>query len=659
MYILKSAKVLGLLICLFVSQSIFANDTTYLNRLQAFRDTALLSTNDLDIIGIQAYENGVVDTNLINTILQNVNGSTFDFRLVQLVRVLFLTNGDYDNLIYPAVDTLPFWLTKYDTIRGYWSENHTIMWMSSDWLLHEKYGRTVEPSLRQRLVHYLNLKIKYGFYEYYSPTYATYCFSGLINLADFAQDPQIKNLATQAAGKLLEDILLMTNDKGVMIAVAGRAYPGNYEGAYSRGHSDLIWMLTGMGEVPRGSNHIGMFLSTSALEVENIVATWKPTLDTTYYHGHSIDSSLIINSVLTPLDKVISQWSSGLYFHPRVAFESASLIIDSALWHHVDFEEFAPFELLSATDIASVASDLSAISMSSVNCGLQVSVFKHNSVMLTTLNDFWKGKVGYQQYPIMANVGTTAVYTASGTVKSNWTQRSPNHANDHMPYIGQSSNVALIMYRPEPNNILMKSSDVGLHFKDADFDEIRNDSTWVLGRQENGYVAVRRPCDGLINNVRGCSNGRGQTWVIVVGDSSMYGSFSNFETLITQSQFNEEWYYDSLNEQSVYYASVSFDTTDIEYAWRVDSLINSVNELPALGSFKLYPNPTQSEVTIELESSQPATIAVYNMVGQLMYNVQTEVGSHLIATSVWPQGLYMIQIEQDGQRYMQKLMKTN
>ncbi len=660
MFLINYFKVFCLFAGLVFCQSVFANDTIYENRRQAYIDTALKETNEIDLIAIQAYNSGVVDTNLIRNILNRItNGSTFDFQLVKLVRVLMLTNGQYDNMILPALDTVPFWLTKSDTIRGYWSENHTIMWMSSDWLLHEKYNRPIDTALRQRLVHYLNLKLKYGFYEFYSPTYAPYTFSGLINLSDFAQDPQIKDLATKAAVKLLRDLLRMTNDRGVMFAVAGRSYVEKYEKAYGQNHSSLIYLLTGVGEVPRGTSHSGSFLCTSPLEVDSIVSSWTSKLDTTYYNGHSIDTSLAINSVLRPLDKIISQWSSGMYFHPKVAYESANLVIDSNLWRHVDFEPFRPFEIFNASDVEIIATNLSVISSSTVICGAEISIFKNDGVTLTSLYDFWKGKAGFQQYPIMANIVNTAVYPGSGSIKQDWSDRNSDNANEHLPMVSQSSNVALVMYRPEPGNILLKTKDVGLHFTDADFDEIRTDSLWLLGRVEDSYVAVRRPCDSLINGIRACSNERGQSWVIIVGDSGMYGGFTNFQNLVTQSQFSETWYFDSINEQSVYYASVSFDTIDIDYAWRVDSLISSIKEVVSIGGFKLYPNPTQNEVTIELDNNQPATIAVYSMVGKLMYSVKTEDALQRIATDAWPEGLYVIQIEQNGERFVQKLMKAN
>src|SRR5690606_19378484 len=103
-----------------------------------------------------------------------------------------------------------------------------------------------------------------GFYEFFSSTYAPYAFSGLVNLADFSQDVQIKNLATQAAQKLLSDILLLTNDKGVFYPVAGRNYPGRYITPYHQNINNVIYLLTGFGEAPQGgASAAGPFLATS------------------------------------------------------------------------------------------------------------------------------------------------------------------------------------------------------------------------------------------------------------------------------------------------------------------------------------------------------------------------------------------------------------
>ncbi len=645
--------------CLFISQSLLANDTIYEQRRLAYINNSL-NTNNNDVMTIQAYANGAADTALINELTDAISAqTTSDFALVKLVRVLFLTNGTHDSLIIPAIQNIPYWLTKGDTTRGYWSENHMIMWMSCNYLLKEKYGFAADTALETRLKHYLNLKIKYGYYEFFSSVYAPYTLSGLLNLADFAQDAQIKSLATQAAVRLLRDLLLVTNDKGVMFAVAGRNYYSKYDRPYDQNHNNLIYLLTGMGNVPTRASHAGGFLATSTLQVDSIISSWKPLIDTTYFIGHSLDSGLILNSSQRPLDKTIFTWSSGGYFHPTVAFQSAELLTDSMIWFHTDFEPFRIFSTFSPQAVLELSESVPAVSMSTVISGQQVSIFKQNQVTLTSLQDFWPGKVSYQQYPCVANVGTTAVYTASGIPKPNWDDRNGNNSNDHLPYITQEKNVALLMYRPEPNNILLKSTDVALHFQDADFDEVRNDSLWLLGREGNGYVAVRRSCVGEINNVRACAAAEGQSWVIVVGDSSMYGTFDNFEDIILQSQFSEEWYNDSTTNQRVYYASVTVDGVELEYAWGrgLPSGIEGVGENNT--NFKVYPNPTDNVVNIAFENplGLQTNIQVTNMLGQVMHTAAIEGTQLQVQTQDWPNGVYLIMVEQQGTKSVERLVK--
>jgi len=77
--------------------------------------------------------------------------------------------------------------------------------MSSAWLLHEKFNWNIsDPTLHKRLLHFLTLKVNYGFYEFFSPTYFPYLLSGLLNLADFSKDEHIKSLAEQAAQRLIK-----------------------------------------------------------------------------------------------------------------------------------------------------------------------------------------------------------------------------------------------------------------------------------------------------------------------------------------------------------------------------------------------------------------------------------------------------------------------
>ncbi len=660
----RSLAVTFFMCCLNFMQPLLANNAIYEQRRTAYIDTALANFGD-DGITLQAYRHVPVDSAAMYSLLAGLQArTTADFAIVKLVRVMFLDTGKYDSIIMPVLNDIPFWLTKSDTTRGYWSENHMIQWMSSDWLLHEKFGKAIDANLDTRLRHYLRLKIQFGYYEFFSSVDAPYSLSGLLNLADFSQDQEIKTLATLAAQRLLKEMLMLTNDKGVFYPVAGRNYYGKYATPYGQNHNNLIYLLTGLGEAPTSNSHAGGFLASSTIPVDTIINSFTSDLNITYPIGHSLDTGFIINSGLSQLDRVLFQWSSGAYFHPQVAAETAQLLIDSNLWQHVDFEPFRQFSTFSVPTIVNIANELSVASKSSLNVKEDVVIYKHKSITLASVKDFWKGKVGFQQYPCMANVGTTPVYTGSGVIDPDWDNRSANNANENLPYVAQTKNLALLMYRPEPKSEFLpfKNDEVALHFRTADFDEVAQDSMWLLGRQQQSYVAVRRHCLDTVNSVPGCLMSNGQAWAIMVGDSSLYGSFTNFKNVIHNSQFEERWYIDTTNSKSMYYAKVVVDTVTIDYTWAVDTTIaTGINNLDAYAQFGVYPNPAGNAVNIDLTafSNQPAILTATNMMGQQVYRERIVAnGIKLINTAEWNEGLYLLAVETGTGKKVSKLTIT-
>ena len=591
-------------------------------RRTAYIDHALNNVN-ADALSIQAARGIPVNQSELSTILANVSSrSTADFDIIKLIRILMFSHGEYDSQILPVLAPLPFWLEANEDNREYWSENHMIMWMASDWLLHEKYGKIVDSTLDKRLRHYLKLKIRYGFYEFNSTTYAPYCLTGLLNLADFSQDAEIKSLATQASQKLLkEELLLLTNNKGVLFPTAGRNYPGKYENAYGQNHNNLIYMLTGLGQVENGTSHAGAFLATTTVPVDDVISSWQSKLDTVYTQGHTLQDGINnINNTMSVKDKVIFQWSSGAYFHPDVAQSTFQLLKDLNLWGHFEFADFRQFSFLPSNLASGVAEIASPISKSS---GID------------------------------------------------WDNRPSHNANSHLPYVKQKSNLALVMYRPEKGLALFGYKDaklsVALHWQDDKFDEIRESGNWLLGREGDGYVAVRRHSTGYINGVRADDKPDGQTWVFMVGNSDMYGSFDNFEQKIQEAQYQEKWYFDLPTFSWVYYAKIVVDGKTIEYAWsgdilsgptRTTGIRNSTSDTKEL---TVYPNPAQDNITMDFSSMifKPATIKVENILGQEVYNENMErvfERDKMLNTSKWPEGMYLISVECEQQLYSQKII---
>ncbi len=653
----------SILLCFFIFKNGYANNPVYTQRQADYITTSIANgTSENNIL--KAKLGLPLDTTELNDILQGIStGTTSDFDIIKLIRILYFTNGVYDAQILPVLNSVPYWINKGDTVRNYWSENHMIMWMSSDWLLHEKYGRAIDNTLDARLRHYLELKVTYGFYEFFSTVYAPYALSGLLNLADFAQDAQIKQLATKAAQRLLTDMLLLTNNQGTFFPTAGRNYTGKYFPPYGQNHNHLIYLLTAMGDIPSNASQGGAFLATSSLAIDSVVASWKPTIDTLYTIGHSLDSGLVLNSGMSSVDKVVFQWSSGAYFHPKVVLETAKLLSDSNLWKHVDFALLRPIANLPISIYEDLAEGLGVISKSSVISGQQLSIYKHHSISLSSIRDFWKGKAGYQQFPCVANVGSTAVFTASGQVKKNWTARNSNNANTHLPYVFQKKNVALLMYRPEPTPDIIGPAfsfkDVALHWREQDFDETATDSLWLLGRQNESYVAVKRSCVSQTDSVWACATDVGQTWVIMVGDSGLHGSFTNFKNVVHAAQFQEKWYYDTASSQYVYFAKISVDSVTIDYAWGVDSMlttgISETTKQPI--ALSLYPNPAADILHIAgVSVADYPSVSIYNSLGILVYKDKT---SATVSTRNFAAGVYTLWLEGDRKLSQRKQFVVN
>lgn len=289
-----------------------------------------------------------------------------------------------------------------------------------------------------------------------------------------------------------------------------------------------------------------------------------------------------------------------MYFHPYLAERTGRLLLDSNFWNHVDFTDFSVLSGFQPELYETMAIEMDELTVSRTDCGASVAIYKDDEVVLTSIQDYWKGKIGFQQWPIAANIGGTAVYTASGRVEPDWTYRNTSNFNEHLPYIAQQSNVALVMYRPQRVFPILPfvNKDVALHWIEDDFDTVEESGNWLFGERNGNYIAVRRACVGEINGVRACETDGGQTWVFAVGNSNRYGSFSDFQALANNSTFTEEWTTDA-NGDSTYHASITFEDETIAHSWGPAQPFTSVAETNAL-QLHLYPNPSDGRFLLDL-----------------------------------------------------------
>lgn len=673
---------LQLLITFFIttelvySQDIPFSQSIYDARKQALFDSSIRNVNNSSSM-IQAKLGIPVPQSTIDYYLNRMATSgEFDFDLIQIVRVFYFSNGEYEAQLLPGILAGPNWLSPNELKRVYWSENHIIMWTSSAYLLEQKYGNVLIPDAKKLVEHWLDLKINYGFYEYFSSVYLPFTLSAVLNLVDFSEDPVIQQKAVLVANRLLKEVLMVSNDKGVYYQSSGRtAYaPGEanvFQSPYGSSIHNLIYMLTGFGDTPKTAN-ASAFLATSTLNVKDIVESWKSKQDTIYSFGHTLSEGFAINSVLSPVNKTIFQWSSGAYFHPDVATQTFSLIKDYNLWDHKEFEEFKTFKNVPVQLIPAAAQIASSISTSSVNTKAKIAIFKNKSVSLNSNQDFNKGKAGFQQVIWQATAGILPVYTKSGG-PTDFIGGQQLTSNSTLPYIEQKSNVALIMYIANKDLALFgfKVHDVGLKFLEDKYDEVDYFGKWIVGREGDGYIAVARHCTDKVNGVYICDDQDGQVWAVVVGNKDMYGSYDNFKALVASAKVEEKWIFRLNKLEWDYYGMVQFDDKKIEHYWSGNIL--SFPQNPTTGiqylkgddaGFNIYPNPASNQFALVFDKViyGDVRIRVLDVTGKEVYSEKSDnlrINNTTIQTSSWESGLYSIIIETKDGIMSRKLMVQN
>lgn len=121
-----------------------------------------------------------------------------------------------------------------------------------------------------------------------------------------------------------------------------------------------------------------------------------------------------------------------------------------------------------------------------------------------------------------------------------------------------------------------------------------------------------------------------------------------YQMFTGDAAFLNEYYYPAPNSLPTIYLRLSANNSD---SCDIDVAIPEANDIVS----KIYPNPTNDRLTIDLKSNETATIRLYNILGQ---EVKTAVSSDMQTTlnvSDLKAGLYVVKIEQKGKYFTSKV----
>ena len=182
---------------------------------------------------------------------------------------------------------------EVDHEMEFWSENHYIMFASSEYLLGQLWqddtfqpcrlfvdpgdttGRRTGNQRRERgrarVLKWLNNRLMFGWMEFNSSGYYREHLWALLNLVDFALDEEVRTKATMAVDLMFFDVTRYLH-RGAMGAAGGRSQFKSKSHGYDNGLTDVVEIMLGVkGVFSEGNAQIAASFASSTYVVPQVL----------------------------------------------------------------------------------------------------------------------------------------------------------------------------------------------------------------------------------------------------------------------------------------------------------------------------------------------------------------------------------------------------
>lgn len=379
----------------------------------------------------------------------------------------------------------------------FWSENHSLMFHSSQMLLGEMYpddiflrsrrtGKEQYVVGRRRCVEWLEEVEDFGFEEFISATYTSVSVVALLNLVDFG-DEELSSRATKLLDGLFEILVKHIYD-GVIIGPQGRVY------------RDVIYPFK---QSAQELIHYINDKTPTVVDLPNTECMWLSCLATSKYR---IDPSLPakmeeeVEETYCTAEAEIHLWKKKDYVLTSVSSPREN--------YYTKIQEGEPF-------------------------GMQW--LKHMNVDYHGTTCFEPKEYGYQQhlwYAALAN--DCAVFVNHPGATTDRAQMRPGYwyGNGVFPAVRQDGNTIYVSYDIPENHPI---SFTHLYWPTHNFDEILRKEHWIFGRKNKGYIGIwcsgeLYPFNDILQDREYRVNGREVEYVCQCGSEEEFQDFSNFIT---------------------------------------------------------------------------------------------------------------------------------
>jgi len=449
-----------------------------------------------------------------------------------------------------------------DNRRCYHTENHQIIYHSDELLAGQLFPQQIfQNDGRDGLYHvahalhlirrWLDFRQRFGFSEWLSNCYFDEDLLALVNLYDFAAQPDVRYQAGRLIDVLMFEMALHSY-RGVFGCTHGRTYPRLIKGARSDTSATTIKLMLGMGLYNSPQSLGAVPLASSDYRcpplIEAIAADLAAPILCRERHSLNIDDAPAHGLSYDNLEDGHLYWSIQDYLHPKLHALAKRMSDEYGVGLYEDYE--ARYQALYQWQIDQygeiVDPNLECHAMTEVH----IQTYRTPAYLLSCAQDYRPGKPGYQQHTWQATLGIDAVVFTNHPGAEDETSR-PNYwaGNGVMPRAAQERNVLVCIYRLPPDDPLPFSH---AYLPRAAFDELYERAGWILARVGEGYLALfsQHPTrwldDAEGREIELRADVPENIWLCELGDASGWASFEAFCAAVTAAEVRceglEVWY---------------------------------------------------------------------------------------------------------------------
>lgn len=390
-----------------------------------------------------------------------------------------------------------YWIDEPGEVHAcYFTENHQILYASAEYfagglLENEVFpnngmtGREHRAHAKAFLYRWLTWRLRFGFAEWLCQGYYLDDILGLVNLMAFADEEDLREKARAVIDLLVLD-LSVHGFRGHLPVTHGRVYTDFIIEPDHEDCSQLMRFLFDEGS-REGLCGGAVLLAVNGYECpEAMRSVYASPVSTDIMERMSMDTADAKSFGVDPedFDNIMFFWGMQTY--------SDRLCIDNSLkvfpeWNWMVNRMRAYKERYDLCDEAGVpcpdAPDFTAMTQA------DIYTRRTKDYILSCVQDFRKGRMGYQQHPWTASLGGRAVIFTTNPASLEYGNR-PNRwaGNLTLPRCGQTGNVMLCLYRVMPDFVDYLNSH--LYFPTHEMDEVREEKGFIFGRKGKGYIAV-------------------------------------------------------------------------------------------------------------------------------------------------------------------------